>query len=439
MAWGWRCYAILALLFAVGQIRTLVGPTAEPLFSPHRGVDVGAFYTVALMLREGERHQLGDVDAQAAAQQELQARAQTVNWQWFEPMPHPPAVALAALPLTLMSLRHAYWVWTVAALLAATVAAWCLARVCAPRVAVATALILIGFRPLWGLLWWGEDDVFVLLPVALGTALLLAPPRDGASPSRRRELAAGLLLGCLALRPQFVLIPLLALAIGRRRAALGMAASAGMLAVASVALVGPHGSREYLELWRRYDSTQSWHPGVRPDLMFNVRGAIVRLHRPLRATVQQGLTWSLSLVVWAVAVVTGGRALRDGRAADLALAVIALGMLLGSPHTHQQSMVFLELPLAIGVGRSLTEFGTVRRAGWAAIVLSLHATTNFLADEPTRQATVTLIGFAVFALMVVASLRVGFLVATADVERGRVLPSSRGTVPVTVATLRSDP
>jgi Glycosyltransferase family 87 len=410
----WRFYAAIAVVLIGTQVYTLFGPPAEPLFAPHRGVDVGAFYTVALMVRDGRRHELGNVDAQAEVQQALQEREQTV-WRWFEPMPHPPAVALAALPLTLLPLRTAYWVWTVAAFLAAAVAAWCVARRCAPRAAIATTVILLSFRPLWGLLWWGEDDTFVLLPFLIGVVLLLTPSPADPVRARRRDVGAGLLMGAIALRPQFALVPLLALALGRRRAALGMAASGGALALISVATVGLHGSQEYLDLWRRYDAVQVWHPGVRPDLMFSIRGAIVRLHRPMRAVVQQSLTWGLSLALGAVAVLVGGRGLRRNRAPDLALSVVVLGMLLSSPHSHQQSMVFLYLPLAVGIGRSLAATTPFSRLAWAAAMLALHGSAALLGNELTRQTVLTAIGFV---------LLTGFALACANQAEPAAVPAT---------------
>jgi hypothetical protein len=399
IVWTWRLYAAIAVILIADQAYALFGPSDQAPFAAQRGVDVGAFYTVALMVRDGERRDLGDVDAQDAVEQNLQQRENT-GWRWFEPMPHPPVVALAALPLTLLRLRTAYWLWMAGAILAAAASAWLLARRCTPQLAVGMTLILLSFRPLWGMLWWGEDDAFVLLPFLAGAALLLAPPVD-APRAHRRDVAAGLLMGAIAFRPQFALVPLLALAIGRRRAALGMAASGGALALVSVALVGVHGSREYLDLWRRYDAVQLWHPGVRPDLMFNVRGAIVRLHRSMRPAIQQAVTWGLSLAVGAAAVIVGGRGLRTGRAPDLALSVAILGALLSSPHTHQQSMILLYLPLAVCVGRSLAASGLVARLAWAAPVLALHGTAALVGAEVTRQAVVTAAGFAVLAALAV--------------------------------------
>ena len=63
MVWLWRTFAVVSLLFILDRIVSTVGPDAEPPFANTRGVDVGAFYTVATMLRQGQRHELGRVDA----------------------------------------------------------------------------------------------------------------------------------------------------------------------------------------------------------------------------------------------------------------------------------------------------------------------------------------------------------------------------------------
>jgi Glycosyltransferase family 87 len=406
LIWLWRMYASVAFLFLVARALTLVGPDAAPLFAPYRGVDVGAFYTVATMVREGRRHELGNVDAQRAVQQALQQREHT-NWRWFEPMPHPPVVALIALPLTLLSLRAAYWEFTVVAAVAAVAAAWLVARAVAPRAAVATTLILLSFRPLWTVLFWGEDDTFVLLPFMVGVTLLLAPPADGVR-SRRRELVAGLLMGAIAIRPQFVPVPILALALGRRAwATIGMLASGGALGLVSVVTVGPGGVRAYIDLWIRYSSAKLWLPGVRPDLMFNLRGVITRLNLAMGVTTQDRMTLALSIAVGIAVVLAGAEMLRGDRAPDLAMSTVVLGMLLTSLHTHQQSMVFLYLPLAVSIGRSLAATTFVRRLGWAMAAVALHGADAVLGKELTRQTVMTEIGLVLLIGFALAGLARG--------------------------------
>jgi Glycosyltransferase family 87 len=405
--WLWRCYASISLLLLVARALTLIGPDAAPLFAPYRGGDVGAFYTVASMVREGRRHELGNVDAQRAVQRTLQQRERT-NWRWFEPMPHPPVVALLALPLTLLSLRDAYWEFAIAALVAAVAAVWLAARALVPQAAVAATVILLSFRPLWTVLFWGEDDTFVLLPVLAGMVLLLTPATDEAS-MRRRDLTAGLLMGALAIRPQFVLVPLVALALGGRvRAALGLMASGGALALISVLTVGLSGVRDYIDLWIRYSAAKLWHPGVRPDLMFNLRGVITRLHPAMGVATQDRLTLALSVAVGIAVALAAAWMLRGERAPDLALSTMVLGMLLTSLHTHQQSMVFLYLPLVVSIGRSLTAATLGRRLAWAASAVTLHGADAVLGNELTRQTVMTEIGLALlvaFALAGVASER----------------------------------
>src|SRR5215211_3929124 len=419
MVWLWRTFAVVSLLFILDRIVSTVGPDAEPPFANTRGVDVGAFYTVATMLRQGQRHELGRVDAQLEVQAAIQEREQT-GWRWFEPMPHPPVVALAALPLTERSLRTAYWEFTIAAFLAAAFAAWLLARTLCPAAVLTITVVLLGFRPLWVLLWWGEDDTFVLVPVAVGILLLLTNHRSETGRPWRRELLAGALLGAIALRPQFAIVPFLALLLGRRMAAVGMAIGGGLLAVVSVVLVGFHDALDYAELWRRYGSPTLWHPGVAPTYMFNVRGAIERWDpswfSQTRWWVALGGSVGLGLVVVALA----GWALARDRASELALSLIIVGMLVTAFHSHQQSMIFLSIPLAICIGRSLTLPFWPSGVLWALPAIAFLIGALAIENELARQRVLTEIG-----LLVLVGFGVALIATLLRSESGRPVRANR--------------
>ena len=391
MIWFWRCYAALAALIIVDLALGVVGPDAEPPFAGTRGVDVGAFYTVATMVRIGRSEDLGDLDAQWEIQRALQEREQT-GWRWFEPMPHPPVVALAALPLTYRSLRVAYWWFTIAAALAAGTAAWLLARAFAPTAPVAAALILLAFRPLEVLLWWGGDDAFVLIPIAAAAVLLCNGPPPPPRSARGRDLLAGVLLGMIAIRPQFAAVPFLAFALGRGRVALGMALSGGALAMGSAVLVGWGGVRDYVSLWTKYGSPTLWHPGLRPNLMFSIRGAIDRLDTGLTPGEEWRLALAVSLGLAILVVGVAGWGLRHRRPLDLTLSLVLFGALLTSSHSHQQSMLLLFVPMAIFVARSLAGQDVLSRVLWAVPVVALHAPLAVIAGERTRQEVATIAG-----------------------------------------------
>lgn len=137
---------------------------------------------------------------------------------------YPPTMLLVGAPLSLLPLHMAYWVFTlgsVAALFAALLSlraapVWLCALACLTPLVVQNAL-------------FGQNGAFTtaLLVGALG----LAP---------RRPLIAGLMAGLLTVKPHLgVLIPFAWLAAGYWRAGFTAAATAGLMALASILAFGP--------------------------------------------------------------------------------------------------------------------------------------------------------------------------------------------------------
>jgi hypothetical protein len=373
---AWRLFAIVALATVVYPLDRLVGPISIPShsagYSP--GMDFGGFYTGATIAWRGDFAHLGDLATQKRVQREIQRREGS-GWKWFNPLPHPPILSLFTAPLASLRLRPAYWVWVVASFVAAAVAAYLLARTLAPPVALATTVILLSYEPLWHLLWWGQVDAFVLLPFAAGCVLLLR------SRSRRDDLAGGLLLGCLALLPQYAIVPFLALAVARRWAALGMASTGGALALGSVLLVGRAGVERYLDL-ARYFGAVSGTDTVTEWAMFNVRGVVVRLGPAWSDGAVLALVLAITVPLALLAIVAAGRALRPGVSPDLALGLLALATVVTAYHSHRQTLVFLFVLFAAGVGRSLRPGSPVwLTVGWFGAVAGIHLWTVYLRNE----------------------------------------------------------
>ncbi len=372
----WRIYAVVALITVIYPLDRLVGPISIPAYqagySP--GIDFGGFYTGATIAWRGDFSHLGDIQTQKRTQAEIQRREGS-GWKWFNPLPHPPVLSLLTAPLAALRLRVAYWVWVTLSFAAAGIAAYILGRTLTPAVPLATTLVLLTYEPLWHLLWWGQVDAFLLLPFAGGVAMLLR------AKSRRDEILAGVLMGFLALIPQYAVVPFLALAWGRRRAALGMAASAGALALASVAMVGIKGVERYIDMaeyFGKFNGTDT----VTEWAMFNVRGMIMRMGLDLSDDALLRLVWIVAIPLAILAVAAAGRALPVGRSPDLALSAAALAALLVSYHTHRQTLVFLFVLFAAFVGRALRP-GTPAwlAVAWIGPVIGLHLWTVYLRNE----------------------------------------------------------
>ncbi len=300
----WRIYAVIALLTVAYPLDRLIGPVSIPAYSASYspGADFGGYYTGATIAWNADYSHLGDIDTQKRTQRAIQRREHS-GWKWFNPLPHPPVLSLMTAPLAALRLRVAYWVWVTLSLISAGIAAYILGRTLTPAVPLATTVILISYEPLWHLLWWGQVDAFLLLPFAAGVSLLVR------ATSRRDEFVAGALMGTLALIPQYAIVPFLALLWGRRRAALGMAATSGALALASVAMVGVKGVERYrdmAEYFGKFEGTDT----VTEWAMFNIRGMVMRMDLDMSDNALLRLVWLVAIPIAVLAIVSAGRALR---------------------------------------------------------------------------------------------------------------------------------
>lgn len=216
---------ILLLCCAVGAIawvvtaRDLIDVAGRPL-----GTDFLSFYAAARLALVGLPALAWDPAAHAAAETAVFGR-DLGYWAFFYP---PPFLALVA-PLGLLPYSGALVVW----LAATTAPALALIR----RYAPAVPLVAVAAAPaLWLNAGHGQNG-------ALTLALLLA----GFLLADRRPLVAGLILGCLIVKPQLALaLPVIALAAGRWRLIGGAIFAVAALTAASLALFGADAFRAFL-------------------------------------------------------------------------------------------------------------------------------------------------------------------------------------------------
>jgi len=366
----------------------LVGPSAQEPFDPLMAVDFGAFYAAAAMVRDGDARQLGQMEAQRAAQRRVQDDEAT-GWRWYNAFPYPPVTSLLTAPLAALPLRTAFWVWAALGLIAATAACWLLARAVCPEMPLAATLVLVSFEPIWDVAWWGQIDSLMLLPVAAGAILLRREPAVDAQTRRRRDITAGLLLGIVALKPIFVPIPLLVLLLSRPRAALGMILSGLGLALVSVVLVGPGGVADYIDLARFYQAF-SGSPAIVEWRMYNLRGIAIRLGWGWSEGVQLAVVLTASVALAITTVIVAARAIRQDRNADLAAGAVVLATILTAYHVHIQSLVYLVIPIAFWLRRSLRAPSPIQAVLWAIPIVAIHGEAALLRpQQPSPAASET--------------------------------------------------
>lgn len=249
----------IQLVLVVGMLR------ADGMFD-HVGMDFLTSYTAADMVASGDAADLYDTRAQWEHQRPI-LRADHVSWpdRVMHPYISPPLLAVATLPLLLLSPALAAFTWSSLNALAVAAGVVVLARSLGLNWRVPAAIVA-GSLPLFYTLLLGQVEGILFLAMAL----FIAELRAG------RDVRAGLALAVFAIKPPLLLAPMLFLIVtGRRRAAWTTVGTTTVQAFASLALVGPSGVRDYIDLTRRLSGadgstvTNVWG-------MVNVRGIIVR-------------------------------------------------------------------------------------------------------------------------------------------------------------------
>jgi hypothetical protein len=247
----------------------------------------------------------------------------------------PPFVAAMMWPFARLRLRPAMLAWGIASL-AALVAFLCLWPAPKPVAAVLVCWAL----PISAAFTQGQDDLFLLLWIGIGAALLasgdprltgasgLMPPCQGL---RGREFAAGMVLAlCAAKFHLFLVFPLFLM--GRRlwKTIWGMLAGGAVLAAVSYAAGGLHWPTDFLRV--ALDSRINPHPWLMPNLHGMLYGA--RFAAPAEIV----LSLAVGALVWYIA--------RSARSLRFALAAALIGGLLTSHHAYLPDASLL-LPAAL--------------------------------------------------------------------------------------------
>jgi len=256
-------------------------------------------------LQSGFRH-VYDLDAQKAA---TEAIAQGVYWQ---PFLNPPPLVWLAAPFTSLPFGVAIWLWT-ALLVGAALLAWYLT---APGDLLARAAHLALFLGLFSTafgLMVGQPGVLVAAAVAVACWLA----------ERRRDVAAGVALSFIAIKPQLALIvPLCLLVAGHLRMFAGWAVASALIALVAVAMLGAEGIERYRDV---LSLASQWEPTRR----YAVAG-------PLGLGPQ---LYVIQALVVAVAVLAAWRQRSAGTGLPIAIGLVA--SLLFTPYVGFQDFAML--------------------------------------------------------------------------------------------------
>lgn len=274
--------------------------------------DLPQFYFAGRLVMAGDAHALYDKTAYTGLIQELRqsdARASRQNVYFNRPA----FGALLCVPLAFFSFATLKPLVIAANLLLLALLVWKLPLwLSAPP---GTRALLFVFLPFLYSLALGQDTLLMTLMLALALSLLL----------RGQEVPAGVLLALAALKPHLIVaVPLVILAGKRWKALWAFLATGAFLALASLAMVGTQGIKQWLDL------LQAPTTDYAPMLMGNLRA--LGLH----------LGWFTAVAATAAALICFVVILKGKRTADQFSAAILIGLLL-SPHTYCQDYSLLAI------------------------------------------------------------------------------------------------
>jgi hypothetical protein len=334
----------------------------EGLFE-HVGMDYLTSFTAAEMIVNGDAANLYDTRVQWEYQRPV-IDAHGVDWgdRIMHPYIAPPTLGVVSIPLLPLGPAVAYVFWMLLNLAAVAGGIWLLVR----RLGLdwqAPLLVIAGAMPVFMVLMLGQVEGLLFLAFIVFALAI----RDG------HDLRAGLALAVFAIKPPLLLAPLLYLAVtGRRRAFWVTVVATGAQAIASMALVGPRGVREYIELSQRLSGpdgtivTNVWG-------MVNIRSIVIRAF-----PIDDHLLTNLTIVVLTLTAlgVTAWFWRSAAREASIlpSMALLAVTTVLTSYHAlyHTTTLALIAVVLLVAHAAQQRENARVERVvvfSWLAFTL----------------------------------------------------------------------
>jgi len=345
----------IVLAAAVVAVSLLVSPNFRWNGDAERMPYAGDFlqeWTGGYIVRDGSRERLYDPDYFVAVQHDVGLLGFHLRHDRFIPMVYPPIYYLAVSGLSALPYREAAWVWVALTLgwFAATIVL--LARELhddasidgpvptAARVrriaAVAVLPLAVSFMPFAENLVSGQKATLWLLLLTITFILL----RHG------RPLAAGIVFGVFAVKPQLALVvPLVLLAKGERRFALGAGLTAALAIAGSLAM-----GRGLAMAYARFAADTADFIRRQPDYvprLHGLYGFFTLIAGEPTTAVRIATAIAAGLVVWLVARLFRG--LLDVRSARFLeqFSGLVLATVLLSPHFLTYDLTIVLLPMAL--------------------------------------------------------------------------------------------
>lgn len=354
-----------------------------------RTTDFPAFLAGWNLLIHGHADQLYDLGAQKLVQQQLIGGSFANG---VLPFVNPPYAATLFGALGRLSLGAGYWVWAVINVVLLCVLFFLLKKI----VNLATqqwrgfALWAVAAAPVWSALMGGTFSLWVCVGLA-GFTLAM---------QEQRELAAGVWLGLVALKPQY-LPAIFVLLVARRswRALGGFGGATAALLAVSLPWVGVDGYRKFLSLLASFSSEGAKY-SAHSELMWNVRGLLTRLIERGSLSAADSNSWltlkhdaltsRISLALFACGLLAVFLARHFSLQIHIALMICVMVIL--SPHGHVHDTILMLV--AVGLAWSVANESRALSAQ-CQLFIALSTITLSLAFFSSRQ-SLSLLGLATY-------------------------------------------
>jgi hypothetical protein len=299
----------VVVVVALAVVRMLT--SAHPLADGDVGGDFRGFYYAGQYARTGQSAHLYD-----RIEEILRGgRVET-------PFMHPPVVALLFAPISLLPYPIALTLFFVASIGCWLLACRVLERELGDESASRETWLLVRFAPVAYSLAYGQMTALLAVPLALFVVSL----------RRKRDIAAGLALGLLAIKPQMLVGLFVYLAIQRRFRAIAAMLASGAVVTGASFIAFPEAARTYAHVssqmlaWSRIASARPWAQIGFFRLGTNTFDGV----SPLVGTFT-GVALTMAAFAWLV-VIAAKRDQTASRDWDLALAAILPLSLCLSPY-----------------------------------------------------------------------------------------------------------
>jgi hypothetical protein len=358
----------------------------------------------------GDRSRFYDSDYAQALEHD--SRVVPIAWDEsrYLPIVYPPFYYLLVSPLSLLPLRAAAWLWAVLMIAALAATAWLLQRAVARREGVFALWKPVSEqerereprRALWpALAPWAIVAAVAFMPVIenftssqKGTVCLLILTATFLLLDRGRPLAAGLVFGLLAFKPQLTLVIAVAMLLkGQWRFVAGGAITGSALVGLCFAL-GADVCRQYYE-FATGAGDYLRNAGYDLHKSHCLYGFFTLLAGEPNALAKAATMLSAAGVMLLLVQSLRGRLVPGGRRFAVQFSVLVIATLLLSPHLFTYDLTILLLPgflLLFVLAAGARKLHSPRLIGW--LLAALYAAVGFaptIAEKMGVQLTVPLL------------------------------------------------